>query len=278
MHDNSIDILMITYNRPEYTRLSLERLLETCDENMRVWIWHNGNDEKTLAVVNELSSHPRIHEVRVSPENRKLNVPTNWLWSNAKGRYLSKLDDDCLLSLDWARTLRKAHEDVPNFGVLGCWRFPEEDFIPELANEKIQEYNGHHLMRNCWVEGSGYLMKRECLDRQGLLEPAQSFTSYCIELAHNNWINGWYYPFIYQEHFDDPRAPHTGLKSDRDFAKFTPLTANNNKVQTLEDWRSYLKENARGLQAAPINPLYYQRWRKKIREARQWALSLVGMR
>ena len=46
--EQSIDILMITYNRPEYTRLSLERLLATCDESMRVWVWHNGTDEETL--------------------------------------------------------------------------------------------------------------------------------------------------------------------------------------------------------------------------------------
>lgn len=33
-----IDVLGITYNRPVYTRLTLERLFATCDETMRAGI------------------------------------------------------------------------------------------------------------------------------------------------------------------------------------------------------------------------------------------------
>lgn len=34
------DVLMITYNRAEYTRRALARLLDTADETMRIWVWH----------------------------------------------------------------------------------------------------------------------------------------------------------------------------------------------------------------------------------------------
>ena len=33
--DDFIDVLMITYNRPDYVALSLPRLLEECDERTR---------------------------------------------------------------------------------------------------------------------------------------------------------------------------------------------------------------------------------------------------
>jgi len=33
--EEDIDILVITHNRPIYTRLTLERLFATCDETMR---------------------------------------------------------------------------------------------------------------------------------------------------------------------------------------------------------------------------------------------------
>jgi len=46
-----IDVLMITHRRPRYTAFSVKHLLETCDDTMRVRIWHNGNHERTLAVV-----------------------------------------------------------------------------------------------------------------------------------------------------------------------------------------------------------------------------------
>ncbi|MHC4428705.1 MAG: glycosyltransferase, partial [Planctomycetota bacterium] len=177
MSGSGTDILMITHRRARYTEQSLDALLTGCDETMRVWIWHNGNDAATLRVVQQRLGHPRIHEFHHSPKNRRLDEPTRWLWRNACGDYLSKIDDDCLLSPGWAATLRQAHEAVPELGVVGCWRFQDEDFVPRLARRKIVDLPGaHRLLRNCWVEGSGYLMKRACVRRLGTLRPGWSFT------------------------------------------------------------------------------------------------------
>ena len=35
----TIDVLMVTYDCPESTALCLPRLLDTCGENARVWLW-----------------------------------------------------------------------------------------------------------------------------------------------------------------------------------------------------------------------------------------------
>ncbi|MGE3164617.1 MAG: glycosyltransferase [Planctomycetota bacterium] len=273
----SIDILMITYNRPEYTRLALRQLLDTCDESMRVWIWHNGTHEETLSLVRELSQHPAVHEFHHSPENRRLREPTNWLWERAAGDYICKVDDDCLLPHGWADTLRKAHEDVPEFGVLGCWRFLDEDFLPDVATRKIQTFaGGHQVMRNCWVEGSGYLMKRACLERCGPLGPKETFTSYCVRVAQHGWINGWIFPFIYQEHMDDPRTPHTMLKSDADLERWLPLSARANGVTTVAEWQEQLRNSARRLQHAPVDPKYYTGWRRARKALQKRILKLLG--
>src|SRR5687768_3298587 len=140
MDKKTIDILMITYNRPEYTRLALTRLLETCDDGMRVWLWHNGIDQATLSIVQELSSSPRVHRFHHSAENKKLREPTNWAWTSSAGDFVCKVDDDCLMPYGWADRLRQAHADVPEFGIIGCWRFPDEDFAPEYAQRKIETF------------------------------------------------------------------------------------------------------------------------------------------
>lgn len=273
-----IDILMITYNRPEYTKVSLQRLLETCDEEMRVWLWHNGNDPDTMAVVASLRGHRAVYKYYHSPENRRLTEPTNWLWDHAEGTYLCKVDDDCLMPWGWADKLRAAHEDEPRFGVIGCWRFWQEDFVPEVANKKIQEFgNGHRVMRNCWVEGSGYLMKRQCVQEQGLLSDGQGFPNYCISLARKGWINGWYYPFLFQEHFDDPRSEYSLIKTDEDMAKWAPLSALNNGVTTVDSWRAQLERSARLVQRAPYDPKYYGGWRQIIRRVKGKAKRCLGI-
>jgi len=274
-----IDILMITYNRPEYTRLALTRLLATCDEQMRVWIWHNGNHAPTLAVVKELSTHPRVFKFHHSEQNTRLRAPTNWLWSQATGDFVCKVDDDCMMPDDWGNILRKAHADNPKFGAIGCWRFPDEDFVPELAEKKIESFNGgHRLMRNCWVEGSGYVMKRQCIDKLGLLQEGQSWVQYCISVAAAGWINGWYYPFLYQEHMDDPRSPNTLLKTDDDLKTYMPLSAEKNGAPTLKDWQAQLRRSARLMQEASIDPRQYTGWRRNMKNAKSRVKSLFGVK
>lgn len=258
-----VDILMITHNRPEYTKLSLERLLDTCDDNMRVWVWHNGTDEETLKIVKSMQGHPNFYKFHHSEENVKLNEPTNWLWNNAKGAYFSKVDDDCLLPHGWSKTLKKAHEDNPEFGVISCWHFFEEDFVPELANNKIKTFSGgHQVMQNCWVGGSGYIMQRECVDAAGPLCVRDTFTDFCIRLARKRFVNGWYYPFLYQEHFDDPRSSNSKLKIDEDVLLYAPLSAIRNGVVTIEAWQAQLKRSAKQLQTLPFDIKYYSGWRK----------------
>ena len=262
----SIDILVITHRWPRYACLSLETLLESCDDSMRVWIWHNGNDRDTFETARRFSTHSRVVAFRYSRENVKLREPTNWMWNHAKGDYLSKVDDDCLVSPHWAQTLRRAHEDEPRFGVIGSWRFYDEDYIPDLAEKKIAAYSGgHRIMRNPWVQGSGYLMKRECLAQQGLLRKRQSFTNYCLELACRGYVNGWYYPFIHEEHLDDPRSPLSGLSSDEDLLDRLPLSAQSRGITTLEAWTAQMRDFARTVQAADPEPLNHMSSRQRAR-------------
>jgi Glycosyl transferase family 2 len=266
MNRNEIDILMVTYNRPRYTRLSLGRLLETCDDSMRVWLWHNGNHEETLEAVREFSRHPRVHEFHHSTENQRLRVPTNWFWSRAEGEYLSKIDDDNLMPENWAHTLRAAHESNPRLGVIGCWSFRPEDHRPELAEKKVVTIGGgHRILRNCWVAGTGHLMKRRCVDEAGQLKDDQTFTNYCVHLAANGWMNGWYYPFIYMENLDDPRSPYTGLKTEADFQARPGLSPLKFGVTSLEQLRRRLPRLALELQTCSTNPSHYIGLQGRIR-------------
>lgn len=268
--NNSIDILMITYNRPRYTELSLKKLLETCNDNMRVWVWQNGNDRETIKVVETFHEHPKFYKYHHSYENKKLNEPTNWLWTNSDAGFFAKVDDDCIVPYEWGHVLRKAHNDIPELGVVGCWHFHNDDFYPEYACKKIKNFNGQHqIMRNCWIGGSGYLMKRECFEKLGPLNEKQSFTDYCIRLAKIGYIIGWYYPFLYQEHLDDPRCSKSLLKEDADIQKWAPLSAIKNGVTTISAWEAQLKKSAINLQCYSYDPKYFSGWRRIFKSVKR---------
>lgn len=260
------DILMITHNRPEYVRLSLAHLLGTCPTDARVWLWHNGDDRETLAAAEQFRDHPRLHRFHHSPENVGLQQPTNWVWRESSGAYLSKVDDDCLPASGWLETLRKAHEDVPGFGVIGTWRFPPEDVDQDLVNAKLASYpGGHQLMRNHWVQGSGYLMKRELVGRVGPVTRL-GFTDWCLRAARLGYINGWYYPFIPEDHMDDPRSPNTIYHTDADFLARRPLSARTTGVTTVSDWADQMRRSARVVQEASLDLREYRGWRRRRRQ------------
>jgi hypothetical protein len=182
---------------------------------------------------------------------------------------LGKVDDDCVVPRDWIPKLSHAHQDAPELGVAACWHFQPEDFVPELANRKIKSLpGGHQLLLSMWVGGSGYLMKRDCVDRLEVLARGQSFPDYCIELSKAGWTNGWLYPFLYQDHMDDPRSPRTAIKSNADLTGCLPLSAKKNGVVTVEEWTEQLKRSATRVQEARIDRDYWSTRRRLFRRIR----------
>ena len=279
MSGNWHDILMITYNRPEFTRLALGQLLKTCDDRMRVWIWHNGTHRETRDVVDEFRTHPRVYRVHICEENRKLREPTNWIWETSDGAYLSKVDDDCLLPEGWAETLRRAHDDVPKLGIVGCWRFYEEDFVPELAEKKIISLpGGHRLMRHHHVQGSGYVMKREVYEQMGPILESESFTGYCQRVAAKGWENGWYFPFIHEQHMDDARSPYYPYKTNDEFMANQPLTALKFDVRSLDEWKARSMWLARRLQEDCSEGKNWVGWRGMVRRLGKRLSALIGQK
>ncbi len=80
-----------------------------------------------------MSAHPNFYRLEISPENKRLREPTNWFWEHSDGEFVSKVDDDCLLSDGWAQKLIAAHRDARELGIVGSWRFYDEDFDEPLA-------------------------------------------------------------------------------------------------------------------------------------------------
>lgn len=272
-----VDVLMITYQSPEHVRRSLPHLLETCDDQTRVWLWHNGDDEATIEALRPFVADDRVHRYHHSRENVLLREPTCWLWAESSARFVSKVDDDCLVDPSWLATFSAAHEANPRFGVIGSWRHWPDEFRPELASRKIETFaGGHQLMRNLWVQGSGYLMPRALVERHGVLGARDTFTDYCIRTARGGSINGYYYPFVREDHMDDPRSEHTLIRSDADLVERMPLSARVNGVSTVEEWTDQLRRSAIVLQSASLDPRVYTGWRAKVRNLRRRLVRLTG--
>jgi cellulose synthase/poly-beta-1,6-N-acetylglucosamine synthase-like glycosyltransferase len=267
--DSFVDVLMITHKRPEYVKRSLPALLASADPYTRVWLWHNGDDEDTLAVVKQYWDHPAVHMIHHSKTNAGIRTPTNWAWLQSDGDFVSKVDDDCIVSPDWIQQLRSAHVGEPNVGVVGTWRFYQEDFDAEAAMTKVQRLNnGIRVLRNHWVQGSGYLAKRAVVQQLGGIKEGESFPDWCLRASSSGFKNGWVYPFVWEEHMDDPRSKHTIFRDEASFVEHRPLHAKLTGIHTLEAWTAEQHNEGLAVQRAPIYIYdYYKpftKFRKKI--------------
>lgn len=264
------DILMITYNRPEFTRKALGQLLETCDSYMRVWVWHNGGPGRTLDVVNEFRTHPKFYHLHCARENKALREPTNWFWKESDAVFLSKVDDDCLMPRGWGKELRETLSASPQLGITACWLYYESDYVPELAEKKTIRFpGGAAVMSHHHVQGSGYAMKREVYRELGQIKSHESFTGYCQRVAASGWVVGWRLPFLCLDHMDDPRSPNYPFKTDEEFLENRSLSATGRGIESLHEWKERSIRQAQTLQSEHIDPRELLGLRGRLRRRKE---------
>lgn len=207
-----IDLLLVTYNRLEYTKLALSSILADSTEEFSLTIWDNASSDGTPDYLKEIRDE-RIKEVVCSPRNVGQTAALNEIWSKSTADLVGKLDNDCLVTPGWTRKLAKAHADIDDLGVIACWHFFPEDLDHTAARHKIQQFGDHRILRHPWTCGTGLLMKRKTFQSFGPFQD-KATTSYWLKLAAAGLINGFYYPPVYQEHMDDLRSAHNVMRRE----------------------------------------------------------------
>jgi len=264
----TIDLVFITYNRLEYTKLSLASVLADPTEEFSLTIWDNASTDGTVEFIKQEVNDPRIADIVFSRENIGQMAAVNEIWGKSKADLLGKLDNDCLMIPGWTRTLAQAHKDIPKLGVVACWHYLPEEFDYERAKHKIQTFGRHKIFRHPWTGGTGLLLKRDTFERFGPIQ-WKSTTKYWIKIASAGYINGYYFPLIYIEHMDDLRSKHCLLHqmSFDEARKYNPAYQDGrvrNRKQAEWNRERYLEE----LFTDPYDPKYYMGWRSIPRRTR----------
>lgn len=265
----TIDLIFIAYNRLEYTKLALASVLADPTEEFSLTIWDNASTDGTVEFLKKEVSDSRISDIVFSKENIGQTAAVNEIWSKSKADLLGKLDNDCLLTPGWTRILAEAHKDIPNLGVVACWHFFPEDFDYKDAKHKIQTFNGHQIFRHPWTCGTGFLIKRDTFRKFGPMQN-KSTTPYWLNMAVAGYVNGFYYPLVYQEHMDDPKSKYTMLKEEESYqaAKLVTFSINSPGQETFAGrwrWRQEVLDN---LLDDPWDVKYYVGWRSKLRRVK----------
>ncbi len=105
-----ISVILATYNRPHYLRLSLSSVLEQEKAgSYEVVVADDGSGEQTAQLVSDLAGKSSVEVVHAWHEDRgfRLAAIRNVAVARASGDYLIFMDDDCVAPVDFLHRFRK---------------------------------------------------------------------------------------------------------------------------------------------------------------------------
>jgi len=122
-------------------------------------------------------------------------------------------------------------------------------------------------------------VKRKTFEEIGPIRE-KAMPKYWLKMAAAGYINGFYYPLIYQEHMDDPKSKYCRIKDKESFDAAVNTTVGlqagrySDPMGRLQ-WR---EEIVRNLLYDPYDPRYYVGWRSRLTRLKSWMRKFITSR
>jgi glycosyltransferase involved in cell wall biosynthesis len=217
----SIDIVYFTFNRIAYTRQTLPALIENAQVPFALTIIDNGSTDGTIEYLGEMrAAYPdTIRDIILNVENKGLAGPTNDFWKGSSAEFVGKVDNDTLVPAGWLRRMLEAHEKSDKLGVIGGYHFNLGYVDQDALERRSVRENGVGLVPDAFIGGCCYLMRRSVQVRHGFMDvtpgwKTMGWTGYQRGLAKKGYVNGYLFPLLLVEHFDDPLSEYNLAFSD----------------------------------------------------------------
>lgn len=210
-----IDILYITFNRIAYTRLTLPALIKNAGTTFSLTIVDNGSTDGTVEYLKRIKKKhsPIIRDLILNGSNRGISEPTNKFWKTSKAEFLGKVDNDTLVPENWLARMLAAHDQCERLGVIGGFHFNMKYVDKDALRRRVVTINKFQLVPDAFIGGCCYLFRKSVQEKHGYLtvNPAKKsfgWTEYQKKIFKNGYLNGYLYPLLLVEHFDDPLSQY----------------------------------------------------------------------
>lgn len=163
----TIPILMITWNRLDYTKKAVEAILSNSDLPFKLFVYENGSADGTKKYLNSIKDD-RL-EVYFSDKNTGLVPPMNYFFSRFKNyRYVAKVDNDTVVGDGWLSKLKSVLDEFPLLAVeadhylMLSYNIKEnDDYYKHLFSA---DFNEGKLYFSDIVGGTGTLIRNALVD------------------------------------------------------------------------------------------------------------------
>lgn len=210
-------VLLITYNRIEYTKHCLEALLDVDYPELEIVIWDNHSTDGTQKYLEEETHGIANLSLHFSNTNDGVVRPMNEVWSSHRSaNILAKLDNDTRVPTDWLKRLVPSHLASEKLGVLSGFHFREEG--EKIAKKTdIVTVGNRQVLKQMFVGGCAITIRRELFEKFAPIpeaRPSQNgpfldsgWTQFQQRLGDAGYWNGYPWPAVHVDHMEDTRSP-----------------------------------------------------------------------
>lgn len=208
-----IPVLLVTYNRLEYSKKALHSILENPGMPVEVMIWDNASDQDTQEWLDNIQDFVKTHNLIISvvrsPKNVGLAPAMNYFFKKyASQPYVVKVDNDTVLPDNWLKDLMAAMNKINGKVKLGAvsgigWRPYGETAQEWFSHMLSAPFGDAELYFHTYIFGTGVLINMDMIRERGLLfekfprspesgpdDPCliSGWTAYCREAAeYEDW-------------------------------------------------------------------------------------------
>lgn len=172
-----VPVLLVAYNRLEYTKRALASILDKPGIPVQVTIFDNGSSDGTTEWLHSLPMDKSgIYRKVYGGSNLGLAYAMNEFFkANAEYPFVSKIDNDTVMPENWLRDLMDVMTSPRREERLGavsgtCLRPYGDTFADWVAKYMVTKpFRGHFLHYNSYVLGTGVLINMDLIRERGLL-------------------------------------------------------------------------------------------------------------
>ncbi|MCU0286821.1 MAG: glycosyltransferase [Acidobacteria bacterium] len=163
-YDDIVSIIMVTWGRLNYTKLSIESLLKnTGHKNFELIIVDNNSQDGTVEYLTQLRKQVDFFTLILNNINLGKAGAMNRGFRIASGQYFLITDNDIIYRKNWLKILLNVYKANPDVGAIGT-----TNPCAQAKEQRFQEINDFTLEKqNIESVGQSIFLSREVLEKIG---------------------------------------------------------------------------------------------------------------
>lgn len=139
-----VNITMVTYNRIEFTRRSIDSIVETAGHPYALTVVDNASQDGTVDLLRDLHARGIIHHLILNAENRGVAFAANQGWVAGGKTHYMKIDNDIVFTkMGWLAPIVEACDALPDVGAI-AYNFETTSYPVQVGNgQRVRPKKGN---------------------------------------------------------------------------------------------------------------------------------------